>query len=1011
MRNLARSLVFDDNVADDVVQETWLAVLRNPPETLGSAKAWLARVVRNFAHRMTRDQGRRERRESLAARDEAVPSAAEMRDRDAARRAVIEAADRLAEPFRETILLRFAEGLPPREIARRHGVPVETVRSRVRLARERLRHELDAEYGDRRAWSLALLPLAAMPVAPGGTGVGSSGIGAPSVLGRAAREVGRIASRAASVSSRAAGFTAIGGLVALLTFLFLLTTRDRAPEHEATQTSSTDAIVARAELHETSTSDIGLESTRNPRSVDGDRLRAVAPPATGMLDIRTILETDGSPVGNVRIDIARASLVDPFEALLSMQSDASGIASIELPVGEYGVQLFHEAWSAIAVGIAENESSAVELRVSSRPRTVHGVVLDPQGRPVPDASLWTYSDALEGRSARVESVTATDGRFTLEGMIDTMLVGARTDSHAPSSLRQVGRVRGATPDRPLLLRVGPPGGRAELRVETAAGSPVADASVDFGHSPLNHVASPVEPTAAFRLRSDPEGVVVSPALAPGFCAVTIRSPGYAPRIETLEIRAGNTTSQAIVLTRGSTVSGRIVDSSGHPAAGATVEIVEPALVAFHTTTTAADGSYHVEGLAGGDTFFTCSTTIDGRFESVIESRFVPRDDAVEWSPRLEAPRPIAGHIVDTDGRPLAGCRVTITNETYVHDRESTTTDESGAFHFGNPTAPSYRLDVQAPARAPAEPTAAQPVRALGFHSTTGIRPGSDAMRIELAAHGQSGDGTSIVGTALLADRRLATESIKVELRHATVGAIATSFLARDGSFRIDGVPPADYELAFVDETLPYTAAVIRLTIADTPGMLRDLGDVELAAPGSLEVRFAGLADDDAATLRVTLSGLDADDRQRLSVRGFDTGDLAARADRLRPGFYTLRVESERFVTHGRELTIESGESLAIDVGLTQGCRVMLRLVPPNDATNMPSTRIVVRDRLGKSISDHRLEPGPFGRESLSSLVLPPGRYEVEAHGDDGSSATHVVELGRAEIARMTCIELPLAPPR
>ena len=41
----------------------------------------------------------------------------------------------LPEPYRSTIVLRFFKALPPRRVAERQGVPVETVRTRPRRRR------------------------------------------------------------------------------------------------------------------------------------------------------------------------------------------------------------------------------------------------------------------------------------------------------------------------------------------------------------------------------------------------------------------------------------------------------------------------------------------------------------------------------------------------------------------------------------------------------------------------------------------------------------------------------------------------------------------------------------------------------------------------------------------------------------------------------------------------------------------------------------------------------------
>jgi RNA polymerase sigma-70 factor (ECF subfamily) len=130
---LARGLVADPNRADDVVQDTWLAALSNPPRDASRLRAWLAAVTRNFARQSSRRDERSRSRETLAARAEGIPSTAELCEREATRREVVEALLELSEPQRSALLLRFYEGLPPREIARRLGVPVETARTESRL--------------------------------------------------------------------------------------------------------------------------------------------------------------------------------------------------------------------------------------------------------------------------------------------------------------------------------------------------------------------------------------------------------------------------------------------------------------------------------------------------------------------------------------------------------------------------------------------------------------------------------------------------------------------------------------------------------------------------------------------------------------------------------------------------------------------------------------------------------------------------------------------------------------
>ncbi len=147
IRGLARALAADEATADDLEQETLAAALRSPPPGGGFPRAWLATVMRNFARRGHRDAGRARRREENAARPEAGDDAATVVARAEAHGRVVDAVLALPEPARTAVLLRFYDGLPPREVARRTGVPVETARTRLKRALADLRGRLGGERG------------------------------------------------------------------------------------------------------------------------------------------------------------------------------------------------------------------------------------------------------------------------------------------------------------------------------------------------------------------------------------------------------------------------------------------------------------------------------------------------------------------------------------------------------------------------------------------------------------------------------------------------------------------------------------------------------------------------------------------------------------------------------------------------------------------------------------------------------------------------------------------------
>ena len=163
VRRVARALVLDESRADDLEQEAWLRALEGP--TVRSPKAWLGTVLRNAASNLRRGETRRRDHEASTSPGSAPPTPADLLERAEVVERVARAVREMEELHQTAVLLRYFEDLTPPEIALRVGVPVETVRTRLKRALVLLRERLDAEEGGRRRrWLVLLLPLAGPPV-------------------------------------------------------------------------------------------------------------------------------------------------------------------------------------------------------------------------------------------------------------------------------------------------------------------------------------------------------------------------------------------------------------------------------------------------------------------------------------------------------------------------------------------------------------------------------------------------------------------------------------------------------------------------------------------------------------------------------------------------------------------------------------------------------------------------------------------------------------------------------
>jgi RNA polymerase sigma-70 factor (ECF subfamily) len=215
IRALARRLVRDDAAADDLVQETWLAALQRGPTRDRPLRPWLARVARNLAaKRLARGQVRAHDALPIDAQGRAA-TPEETAETLEQQQLLIQLVSALPEPERTTLVLRYTHGLTSPEIARRQGVPAGTVRWRLKRAVDLLREELDLRNdGERRAWSLALLPLFERQEAA----LAGAQVGAGSSL----------ASMLATVPSWVGG--AVAAAVALALVMFWIAERVAAPE-------------------------------------------------------------------------------------------------------------------------------------------------------------------------------------------------------------------------------------------------------------------------------------------------------------------------------------------------------------------------------------------------------------------------------------------------------------------------------------------------------------------------------------------------------------------------------------------------------------------------------------------------------------------------------------------------------------------------------------------------------------------------------------------------------------
>jgi RNA polymerase sigma-70 factor (ECF subfamily) len=145
---LAFRLVRQAQLAEEIVQETFLSVWRSPDRydrAKGSVRSWLLSAVHHRAvDVIRREQSQRDRADRAAERlelvtDDPADELVTAVDRPMERKLVREALEALPEEQREVLSNMYFDGLTQTQIAERTGLPLGTVKSRTLLGMRRLR--------------------------------------------------------------------------------------------------------------------------------------------------------------------------------------------------------------------------------------------------------------------------------------------------------------------------------------------------------------------------------------------------------------------------------------------------------------------------------------------------------------------------------------------------------------------------------------------------------------------------------------------------------------------------------------------------------------------------------------------------------------------------------------------------------------------------------------------------------------------------------------------------------
>ncbi|MEM9799311.1 MAG: sigma-70 family RNA polymerase sigma factor [Planctomycetota bacterium] len=677
VRALALRLVGDHEEADDLRQEVWLLAQRLQHPITGSPRQWLGGLLRNVVRERRRARSTRSLHEERAAIERAVSSEESPVVREVSiQQVVVDQVLRLQEPYRSTILARYYEDLGPEEIAKRDGIPVATVKTRLRRGLAMLRGDLR----EREAKGTNALAALALVVWPAEAQLVSAAA-APTLALPAALFVGLLAI--------AAGFVL----------------RGRAGADPVAEPN--EVVVVSSPANEPSSEPIAAAPERSRQRVP---VAVVEPPPLVPADstVVEVVDLEGTRVPGIEV-----RFVETVDAGVPNRgpwavTDDEGRARIVGVTGTGALECRGEGWLQFGFPMAvEVASERTVVAVVAPELVLRGRIRDGAGEPIPGAFVEV---GLSG------SYAARIGRPLDRVALERFIVD--TDANGAFEI--------SVPDDPngLVLKASRPGyhvvGRSldplewddEIEVTLDA---IRDPSVLFGvviDGDEHPVSRAWVSNGTSVVRADVDGRFQFGS-AEGGDTLAVGAPGRAPK---LFPHTDPTSPIQLVLdapARG--IRGRVVDPAGAPVAGVWVyppKLDVAGVYEFSYLGRSARMELALESFGQPETSGTVPPSVAvmtddaGQFELTglrpldyaleifdpatlarSPAQTVPAGASTAELVAAATPRPFDGRVVDTGGAPLEG--VTVQSYAVIGDARSNSdqpgpaavSDADGRFRF------------------------------------------------------------------------------------------------------------------------------------------------------------------------------------------------------------------------------------------------------------------------------------------------------------------------------------------
>lgn len=321
--------------------------------------------------------------------------------------------------------------------------------------------------------------------------------------------------------------------------------------------------------------------TRGERDPDFQDLDGLRPTLGGVQYVTVVEEGTSKPIAGADVEVEmreNSGTDDETRLTRKAKTDANGLAYVPKPAGPLDyieISAFADNYTGVKKRLNAKEDGPIAPNIEVKLKggtLIGGLVLDPEGRPLPGATvrasrIYRSDPEKEREEVSFRELSATtddDGRWQMRSVSSNAFAVLLLSAKHPDYISPYGRIVGDDPGQEEALL------KLKHKIQMLAGAEVTGVVIDPDDKPVSGAKVVVGQRwseAKRDVTTGADGRFHVKNLRPEIQAVTATAVGFSPASKTFT-PGTNVTELTLKLSRGVAIRGVVVDPLGTPVEGA-----------------------------------------------------------------------------------------------------------------------------------------------------------------------------------------------------------------------------------------------------------------------------------------------------------------------------------------------------------------------------------------------------------------------------------------------------------